>query len=101
MSLQEAIDTVQRIYDETRAATPAPQWNGTDMEAAMAASHNYQKAAEDALERIAREYGANFRHNGGDGHYLKLAGVSSSCTSGAWGLMTNWLNAARRKLAKQ
>lgn len=52
-----------------------------------------------AMERLVSEHGAKFRAGVADAYRLSLAGVSSSCTSGEWGLMSNWLTAARRKLA--
>jgi len=30
---------------------------------------------------------------------LTMAGVRTSCTSGAYGLLANWTNAARRQIA--
>lgn len=61
---------------------------------AMAA---YRQAAELALSHLARTQGARVGH-GFDHHRLGLAGINSTCTYSAAGVMKNWLQAARRKL---
>lgn len=50
-----------------------------------------------ALE-LEAEHGARF--SGSDPMTMKMAGIRASCTSGHFGLFTNWQNAARRRLAK-
>lgn len=94
LALKDAIAIVQRIHDEARAAHPMPADGWTD----RAGWQHHIDAGKNALERLASEHGAAVRHGGADATTLRLAGVSSSCTGGTWGVMTNWLNAARRKL---
>ncbi|GLK72568.1 hypothetical protein KHC23_07600 [Ancylobacter dichloromethanicus] len=55
------------------------------------------EAAEQLLGRLAADHGARWS-NRWDGHKLSIAGVSSSCTAGAAGVLLNWINAAYRKL---
>lgn len=62
---------------------------------AMAA---YRQAAELALSHLARTQGARVGHGLFDHHRLGLAGINSTCTHSAAGVMKNWLQAARRKL---
>jgi hypothetical protein len=97
LSIEDAIDIVQRIHDDTNAANPVPSLDPYDSEG----WRNYRKAQEAAVNRLVEEHGAKFRLNGAHDHNLRLAGVSSSSTSGHWGMINNWLAAASRKLAKQ
>lgn len=96
MTLQEAIDTVQRIYDQANAAAPS-----SDGRLDHEAWGRRMDAGENAVKRLVSEHGAKFRGQGWDGYRLRLAGVSTSCTSGHWGLITNWLTAARKKLKQE
>lgn len=57
----------------------------------------HQSAAVAILNSLQNEHGAAF-NAGGAGYSLRLADIQSSCTSGASGLLTNWINAARRRL---
>ncbi|RVC56470.1 MAG: hypothetical protein EOS81_05470 [Mesorhizobium sp.] len=54
-------------------------------------------AARSILASLAHEHDASWDQSG-DAHYLRLAGIQSSCTSGAGGLLHNWRNAAKRRL---
>lgn len=58
------------------------------------------KAAAEMTERIVAECGASFRKSGAHDHYLRIAGITSSSTSGSWGMVRNWLVLARRRLAE-
>ncbi|WP_206523446.1 hypothetical protein, partial [Mesorhizobium sp. M5C.F.Ca.IN.020.29.1.1] len=56
-----------------------------------------ERAAAAILATLQNEHGATW-NAGGDGYTLKLAGIQSSCTGGAGGLLRNWRNAAQRRL---
>lgn len=57
----------------------------------------HDNAARRILASLQNEHGASWSASG-PGLYLQLAGVQSSCTSGAAGLLRNWRNAAQRRL---
>lgn len=59
----------------------------------------HHKAASDALAELERDEGAKWRERY-DGHQLSLAGVKTSCTAGAAGVLSNWLAAARRRITE-
>lgn len=50
-----------------------------------------------ALEQIRRE-GADIGMRGGD-NYLRLGGVTGTCTAGGLGLISSWLRLARKRVA--
>lgn len=54
------------------------------------------KAADRIVDGLVRR-GASYRRNSSGAHSLRHLGVSTSCTSGAEGLIRNWITAARRK----
>lgn len=59
----------------------------------------HQRAAEAILNSLQNEHGATWSA-GGAGFTLRLAGIKTSCTGGANGLLTNWLAGARKRLAE-
>lgn len=56
-----------------------------------------RRVGEAILNSLVEEEGAVFGPNG-DGYRLLLARVRSTCTSGYFGLLSNWKKAARRKI---
>ncbi|TPM06791.1 MULTISPECIES: hypothetical protein [unclassified Mesorhizobium] len=57
----------------------------------------HRRAAVAILNSLQDEHGATYSA-GGAAFTLRLADIQSSCTSGPSGLLTNWQNAARRRL---
>lgn len=94
MTLKEAIALVEKLRAEAEWAHPMPvdHWNKRD------AYDAHMRAGEDLLKQLERDYGARLSGDGASGYKLRLAGVASSCTGGHWGLVRNWLAAARRKM---
>lgn len=60
----------------------------------------WRTAEEAAFDTLLADEGGKSRQQGGDAIYLRMAGVSSSSTSGRAQLMRNWQWAARRRIAK-
>lgn len=56
-----------------------------------------ERAATAILASLQNEHGATCNAGGG-GYTLRLAGIQSSSTGGAGGLLRNWHNAAQRRL---
>ena len=57
-----------------------------------------QAAYRAVIEDLVTDYNAHYRSGIADAYVLKIAGVRTSCTGGDAGLLTNWINAARRNL---
>lgn len=57
-----------------------------------------ERAARDFIAALSRDFGA--RCSAGAEYRLRLAGASSTCTSGHYGLLRNWHAAAGRKIAE-
>jgi len=105
--IKAAIAAVEKIYAEADAEAPRPDPLGYILaeteEQRLERHQTFDKRAEagrKAIQRLKDDHGARYALSGAHEHRLTMAGVSSTCTAGSWGLMTNWLNAARRKLAK-
>ncbi|MBY2992470.1 hypothetical protein HF272_13630 [Rhizobium leguminosarum] len=86
------LDRLIQIIEEKQAAVPAlnNDWVSGDY-------RRHTAAAEQILDELVAEEAAKVsrRH---DAMTLKLAGIKTSCTSGAWGLLANWKNAAQRRI---
>lgn len=92
--LAAAIAAVETIHAEADAPLPE-QYSNYDAWKARDA------AGKAALQRIVDELGGRAGRSGGSDHRLSLLGVSTTCTAGEWGLITNWLAAARLKLGNR
>ena len=57
-------------------------------------------AGETILRDLSSSEGASFAERGHD-YSLRLAGVRSTCTSGHFGLLRNWMSSARRRIAEE
>ncbi len=88
--LQRLID----LIDQRLAAIPQADWRD---DAGWRAS---QAAQRQILEDLKVSEGASYRDDG-LGCALKLAGIRTTCTAGASGVLTNWQAAARRRLQTQ
>lgn len=95
-----AIAAVEKIYAEAEAAAPQPGRRPPHDPIDSKGWDHRQAAGRKAVQRLVEDHGARFSLSGAHEYRLTLAGVTTTCTSGEWGLMTNWLNAASRKLAK-
>lgn len=58
----------------------------------------YRDSLRKLEQELIEEAGARFGHSNG-ALTMRLAGVSTTCTSGLPGLLRNWLNSARGKVA--
>ncbi|CAA0128974.1 Uncharacterised protein [Starkeya nomas] len=63
----------------------------------FASYSEHRKAAEAALDELARTEGARWRETGAD-VALFLGGFRASSTGGAAGAMRNWITSARAKI---
>ena len=88
------------LIEEKKAAVPALVDHGTDWDAASAARDKWHRAYNDILLHLAEKEGAKTGSSPFAGHALRLAGVQSTCTYGAHGLLSNWQLAAHRRIAK-
>lgn len=84
---------IQIIDEKVAAAPPFPKPYERE------AAEIHHAAGVRILQELVNEEAATY--NGGkpwDGSRLKLAGIKSSCTSGAFGLLSNWQAAAQRRI---
>lgn len=88
------------LIQEKRAAIPMLEDHGTDWAAASAAREKFHRAYDDILVHLAEKEGAKTAGSPSAGQTLRLAGVITSCTYGAHGLLANWQLAAHRRIAK-
>lgn len=58
--------------------------------------HNHMQAYRGIIDDLVADEGAIYR--AGDPRSLKLAGIRTSCTCGDKGLLSNWINAASRRI---
>lgn len=99
--IPSAIAAVEKIHAEAEKRSPRPELPpGRITDDYWEAHRAHSEAGRKVVQRLVDELGGRFSLTGAHDHRLTLAGVSTSCTSGEWGLITNWLRAARRKLAK-
>lgn len=49
-------------------------------------------------DRLAEKYGAKISYTPATGHRIRMAGITSTCTSGLAGAFANWLANATRKI---
>lgn len=86
------IDIVQQHVDAI------PGISGSAMTDDWRQQHDaHRHAAGQAIVRLISDHGARYSGGGANAERIRLAGISSSCTSGTAGLLNNWLAAARRK----
>ncbi|RXT29345.1 hypothetical protein B5P46_11730 [Rhizobium leguminosarum] len=82
---------IQIIEEKTDAVPPLKkEWDSDD-------HRRYHAAAERILEELVAEEAATVGTRF-DGTSLKMAGIKTSSTSGAWGALANWKNAAQRRI---
>lgn len=81
---------------EVRLAT-VPDFVYEDNSSWAARDSAIGKIIDDLVERE----GAKISGTAWGGYALKLGGIRTSCTSGYQGLLTNWMAAARRRMAVQ
>lgn len=84
---------IARINELMPSEQPA---NGMYMEYEEFQAHQ-RKLDAVVKQLVDEEGGRHSRSNGAE--VLRLAGLQSSCTTGPHGLLRNWQNAARRKIA--
>ncbi len=81
------------VIDEKTAAVDKPRPGSAD----RAWVDRYHAAADRILDELAAEEAAKVGKRF-DGTSLNMAGIKTSSTSGAWGVLANWKNAARRRI---
>lgn len=88
---------LQRLIDliDLRVAAVPPQDTGYDLDTWRA----HWNAGEQILQDLVEQEGARYVRGTGDASALKLAGIRTSCTGGQFGLLSNWQNAARKKIS--
>lgn len=99
--LSRLIGRIDELLAEVdRKIGPDPGWKSAGEN--WRAYQQREAAALDELRKtLTAEEGASFRDQPGSNHFLRLGGVSSSCTSGTLGLLRNWQAAARRAIARE
>jgi len=88
------------LIEEKRGAVPLLEDHGTDWAAASTARDKWHRAYEDILLHLVEKEGAKTGGSPSAGQALRLAGVMTTCTYGANGLLVNWQLAAHRRIAK-
>lgn len=68
-----------------------------DPEVSRASMDAHHAGARALVDELVTHHGARFSTPSG-GFRLSMGGVITTCTSGESGLLTNWVNAAQRKL---
>ncbi len=86
------LERLIQVIDEKTAAVPPLKtaWDSDD-------HHRYHAAADRILDELVEEEAAKIGKRF-DGTALKMAGISTSSTSGAWGALSNWKNKARKRI---
>jgi hypothetical protein len=64
-------------------------------------SEQYNNCLRDVQETLEIQYNARFAPYHGYVYKMRMVGISTSCTSGIPGLLSNWRSAARRKITQQ
>lgn len=83
---------IQIIEEKTEAVPPlAKEWNSDD-------HRRYHAAGERILEELVAEEAARVGGTSWAGTSFKMAGISTSSTSGAWGALNNWMKKAQRRI---
>ncbi len=87
---QENLTRLIRVIDEKLSKVEPVDTTDCD------AFRRRRAQVEAVLGEMATEEGAYYRL--GSENRFRLAGLATTCTGGAEGLLRNWQNAARRKL---
>lgn len=100
MAKRAELERLIGIMEAKLAALPvlAPTCATTDWKQRRDEAADYHRAAEAALAELSAE-GGKVRDAGNE-IKLRLGGFSASCTHSAAGVMHNWLDGAKRRLAK-
>lgn len=98
-------DTLNRLITliETRLAA-IEEALGVDDWQSPKARENWkarQAAYRGLIDDLVSMECAKYRVGVADAYHLKLGGISTSCTGGDHGLLTNWLRRARLQLAAE
>lgn len=93
------VDALLTGLDEKLGAQPA--WDNSSYEARLEYWRAEHAALDTLRDRLAETEGARFYHQPPDGHAIRMGGIRSSSTSGWRGALTNWQNAARRRIQKE
>ncbi|MGG7535330.1 hypothetical protein [Rhizobium sp. 12,4] len=88
------LERLIQIIDEKTAAAPKPP-SGAHYD--LKALNAYHAAGERILDELVEEEAAKIGKRF-DGTSLKMAGISTSSTSGAWGALSNWKNKAQKRI---
>jgi hypothetical protein len=100
MSAQELKQLIGIIEEKLAALPPRPDPMQATYTEQIKASAAQREATEAILMDLARWQGAKFNGDRYGFDRMTLAGIKTSCTSGAHGLLTNWIAAARKRIAK-
>jgi hypothetical protein len=99
-NLERLIARIENLLAALEADVgPQPDYFLSDRETYWSWSKKHRAGLDAIRARLEAEEKARFSATPGSSEALTMAGVRSSCTSGMEGLLRNWRNAARRRIA--
>jgi hypothetical protein len=96
--LGRLIDRIGTLVEEAQQSVgPRPAWSAK-LGDRLEWDGKDRKASAAIIRLLVEEEGATFAGSAGGDSTLTIAGVRTSCTAGAWGLLRNWQTAAWRNI---
>lgn len=93
ISLEEAMQAVRQVLDAWPARPRMGDWSRPSWDA-------YRAAETEAVAPLIALGAVISEAHPATGRRMRFGGVSTTCTSGMHGLITNWMGGARRRVAK-
>lgn len=99
MSAQKLRELIEVIEGKLQSLPPSPRSAEMTSYDRLESMRRQREATDAILMDLARWHGATFSGDKYDMNRMTLAGIKTSCTAGAHGLLTNWIAAARKRIA--